>query len=285
MSNYRTIEKTQSLQRWTVKEPSWKLEEITLHPNTRAEIDPLLAFTKQENKEFILEDCGFNQFPKTKGGVAVNFYGEPGTGKGITAEAIAKALGQKIIQVTHGELDSPYPGECSKNYRRLFKFANEKKAVLFIDEAETALGARLAKVSQSADLGINSVRTTILNILNDFEGVVIFATNRFSDYDRAMSRRILFHVDFPLPDETMREKLWKYHLAKAPISFSYQDAAKLSEGLSGGHIANISLRLVIELVTKPQKERQITQEQLSEQIEKCRKILSVTGQKLELTED
>lgn len=74
-------------------------------------------------------------------------------------------------------------------------------------------------------------------------GVTVFATNLASNYDTAFIRRILGHVEMPLPDADRRAQLWRYHIPdRMPVQLNNGDWERLgaeSEGLSGGDILNI----------------------------------------------
>lgn len=117
--------------------------------------------------------------------VILNFYGKAGTGKSMTAEAVAKALNKKVYHINYFELESKYVGETPKNIRRAFECATRDDAVLIFDEADSFLGKRLSSVTQSADYGVNITRSVLLMELEKFSGVVVFTTNLISNYDEA----------------------------------------------------------------------------------------------------
>ena len=146
-------------------------------------------------------------------------------------------------------LESEYVGGTSKNLTEVFECARETQSLLFFDEADTILSKRIANLSHAADHGVNSTKGTLLTLLNKFDGVIIFATNRFDVYDPAFLRRILFHIEFSPPDALMRDSLWKLHLSqKVPKSFAYQKAVDFSDGLCGGDIRNIAIKLALKLL-------------------------------------
>ena len=57
-----------------------------------------------------------------------------------------------------------------------------------------------------------------LKLLDEHSNLVIFASNRFEDYDRAFVSRIVFTIRFPQPDQECRERLWEARLAATPIA-------------------------------------------------------------------
>ena len=141
-------------------------------------------------------------------------------------------------------------GQTSDNLSSVFQIATEKNALLFFDEADTLLSRRISNLSQAADYGVNSVKGTLLTLLEKFNGISIFATNLFGNYDDAVLRRILFNIEFLPPDVAMRIQLWKFHLGQTlPKTVSDEQLAEISDGLCGGDIKNITLKLGLSLLT------------------------------------
>jgi ATPase family associated with various cellular activities (AAA) len=169
--------------------------------------------------------------------MAVNFRGPPGTGKTLAAHAIAHRLGLRILSARLSDLESKFHGDGPKNLAALFATAKNEHALLFIDEAESLLSRRFAQPEQAAESAINSMRTELLQALDAFEGLVIFASNLPHSYDAAIESR-LFHVDFGLPDRDTRLRMWRAHLpSQLPIApdVSLEELAEV-ENVSGRDI-------------------------------------------------
>lgn len=78
--------------------------------------------------------------------------------------------------------------------------------------------------------------------------IVIFTTNFFKNYDRAFVRRILFNIHFPDPTKEELTKLWEFHLTpKVPKDVSYEQIADMSEGLTGGDVKHLTLKICTRL--------------------------------------
>ena len=258
-------EKAQTL----VEQPKWTLEEVALSKSTLEQIDQMVAYIK--NRDKLLNDWEFNRFLKTGSALSINFFGIPGTGKSITAEAIARKLEMPIIKVNYGELESSFVGGTSDNLASVFKLAEETKSLLFFDEADAVLSRRISNLSQAADHGVNSAKSTLLTLLDKFNGIIVFATNLFDNYDEAFLRRILFNIQFLAPDLAMREQLWRFHLSqKVPKEVSYEDLANISDGLCGGDIKNITIKLGLKLLTE--KVKSIDEALVREEIETYNEI-------------
>lgn len=199
------------------------------------------TLTKLRHHKTIYEDWEFASVDPVGRGTILNFYGPPGTGKSMAGEALAGTLKLPLIHIGIAELESKFLGETAKNIQAAFHAAHERGAVLFFDEADTLLGARLTSVTQGIDNEVNSMRSTMLIELERFEGIAIFASNFARNYDEAFRSRITSHIRFDLPDLRSREKLWRKMLIQTiPVSgdreLLIQQCAESSDGFSGREI-------------------------------------------------
>jgi len=225
-------------------------DDVILSAATRVQIDEGIA--KLRFHKTIYEDWNFGSVDKQGRSVILNFFGAPGTGKTLTAEAFAGTLNLPIIKLGIAELESKFMGETSKNIQAVFKAATEANAVLFFDEADTLLGKRLSSVTQGIDNEVNAMRSTLLIELENFNGIAIFATNFAKNYDEAFRSRISHHIYFDVPDLAARKKLWsKMLVEQIPLCGEREQfidwAAELSEGFSGREIRTC-MRLVLPKV-------------------------------------
>jgi SpoVK/Ycf46/Vps4 family AAA+-type ATPase len=201
--------------------------------------------------------------------IAINFFGSPGTGKTFCAETIAEHLKKKIIRVNYAEIESKYVGETPKNITAAFNKAKETDSVLFFDEADSILGKRLTNVTQSADHGVNVSRSVMLLQLDKFDGVVIFASNLAKNYDEAFVRRILAHIEFELPDQECRIKLWNYLLPKEiprEEDVNFEWLANESNALSGGDILNVVIASASRAVQRTGDNQKVFRYDFAEEI-------------------
>lgn len=225
---------------FTVETPLRQLKHLVTAESTLKQIRSLL--TKIKYKQVLYEDFGLGEIDPYGGRTAINLYGPPGTGKSFAAEAIANELGMGLIRANYAEIESKFVGDTPKNIKAAFQKARETNAVLFFDEADSILGRRLSNITQSTDHAVNVSRSVMLLELDRFSGVTVFATNLASNYDPAFVRRILGHIEMPLPDEQARLRLWRYHIpSRLPVQLSEADWARLvfeTHGLAGGDILN-----------------------------------------------
>jgi len=216
--------------------------EVILSPETRRMFDE--AIGAMRHHKTIYTDWGFGEVDPMGRNMILNLYGPPGTGKTLAAEALAGTLNRKYIHIGISELESKYVGDTAKNIASAFKSAAEENALLFFDEADTLLGARLSSVTQGIDNEINAMRSTLLIELERFNGVVVFATNFAKNYDSAFVSRIRYHIEFKLPDFEGRKQLWNRMLvAGVPLdeerALIVDRAAAASDGLSGREIRTV----------------------------------------------
>src|SRR5438874_6430500 len=171
---------------------------------------------------------------------SLNFHGPPGTGKTLAAHAIAHSLNRSILVASYAEIESKFHGEGPKNVKAIFHAAERDHAILFIDEADSLLSKRLTEVTQGSEQAINSMRSQLFICLQEFRGVVIFATNLVENYDRAFETRVR-HLHFPLPDEHCRREIWHRHLVpQLPVAedVSPDQLAAYADDICGRDIRN-----------------------------------------------
>lgn len=141
-------------------EPRFSLEQVALNEEVRAKVRTAISAVRHRKK--MSEEWGMSEYFTGSRAIILNFYGKAGTGKSMTAEAVAQALGKKVYHINYSELESKYVGETPKNIRKAFECATRDDAVLIFDEADSFLGKRLTSVTQSADYGVNITRSVLL---------------------------------------------------------------------------------------------------------------------------
>lgn len=261
--------------KFKITAPRYGLDEVVLSRDTRDRLESLLA--RLEHHATIYGTWGLDEVDKTGRRVSINLYGPPGTGKTMCAEGLASRMGRPILMINYADLESKYVGETPKNIVAAFDAARERNAVLFFDEADSILGRRLTNVTQSADHGVNVSRSTMLLQLDRFEGIVVFATNLFRNYDAAFVRRILGHVELPLPDSECRTRLAsRLFVSKLPKSpeITAEWYSEVTNGLSGGEMLNGIVNAALRAVRRPENERQLEREDLLSEVEELRKAKS-----------
>lgn len=232
--------------------PVRTFDDVILPPATRRMLDSALA--QVHNHALIFGRWGLGERHTTGLGLAFNFAGPPGTGKTICAEAIAGALGKKLLAVNYAEVESMWAGETPKNVAALFRTAAEEDSVLFFDEADAIAARRSVASATQFQRESNTTVNVLLRELEGFNGVVIFATNLAANFDPAFERRIRTHVRFEMPGATERERIWQVqiHPTYTPLAEDVDFTALASQfAVSGGDIKNAVLKAAAAAAAEP----------------------------------
>lgn len=204
----------------------------------RKKIDSIkAAISQHKNSVKIFEEWGFNDTFEKGTAVSLLFYGIPGTGKTLMAQAITEELKKKLMVISTGDLETAEPGGFERKVKKVFKDAKKNEDVILFDECDSLLVDRnfLGAIMAAQ---VNSILTEIEN----FEGVVIFTTNRLGKLDPALERRITAKIEFSFPTKEERVQIWRRLIPKkCPLSKDV-DLKKLAEfPLPGGNIKNCVL--------------------------------------------
>ncbi len=159
----------------------------------------------------------------------VLLHGRPGTGKSFAARCLAGELDRPLRVIRPEQVRGMFWGETEKHLRRVFDEAEDKGAVLLIDEADDWLGRRDALREP-----YRSQATMLLTIIEDYQGVLVLTTNRSEAIDPAVFRRVDHAIPFPAPDLPGRMALWARQLGEIPPAAL---AVLASIPLTGGDIA------------------------------------------------
>lgn len=188
-------------------QPKFTFDQLVLAPDVEERL--LEAISVLQNREKLFDEWNLKAIMSPS--VLLNLYGDTGTGKSMTAEALASKLGKKIIRTTYADIESKYHGEGPKRLKALFLAAKKQDAVLFIDEADSMLSARLTSVNDGSAQAINSMRSQLLISLENHDGIVIFATNLIENYDKAFLTRLIC-LELKRPTKEARRDIWYNHL-------------------------------------------------------------------------
>ncbi|KAH8062639.1 ATP binding protein [Aureococcus anophagefferens] len=191
----------------------------------------------------------FRQFglPPSKG---VLFYGPPGCGKTLLAQAVAHECGANFISIKGPELLTMWFGESEANVRNLFEKARASApCILFFDEIDAiakARGSGQGGASEAGDRVINQILTEIDGVGARKDVFVIGATNRPEVLDAAITRpgRLDTLVYIPLPDEASRRAVFAAALRNSPVdgAVDLDLLARATPGFSGADCTEVCKR-------------------------------------------
>ena len=190
----------------------------------------------------VYEDWGLAKKSSLGRGVAALFAGQSGTGKTMAAEVIANDLGLDVYKIDLSGLVSKYIGETEKNLARVFEEASDTNAILFFDEADAVFGKR-SEVKDSHDRYANIEVSYLLQKMEEYDGIVVLATNLRSNLDDAFLRRMRAIVEFPFPEVDDRLRIWERTFSPGAPKAPDVDLAFMARQfrIAGGNIRNIVL--------------------------------------------
>ena len=198
-----------------------------------------------------------NDIIRGKGeGVVFLFYGPPGCGKTLTAEAIADMLKRPLYQVSMGELGTT-PGDLEKSLKNVLQMCEKWRALVLLDEADSFVEQR----SESSGIVRNSMVSVMLKMIEYFQGVLFLTTNRVETFDPAFQTRITAAIKYDKLDVASRTVVWRNLIATS----GHENCLKSKGGdvdvevlgaydLNGRSIKN-ALRLALSLAMAEAVER------------------------------
>jgi len=220
------------------------LDDVIVPTSTRAELELGLAWVRHRRRVFGTWGLGQKIFAGR--GLACLFFGPPGTGKTMAAQAMANALGLDLFRIDLSQVVSKYIGETEKNLAGIFAAAESASAILFFDEADALFGKR-TEVSDAHDRYANVETGFLLQRMEMHEGVTILATNLHQNLDDAFLRRMAIVAEFPLPQLDERQRIWERLLPAGDYRGVDVDVGLLARAfaLSGGEIRNAVLAAAV----------------------------------------
>lgn len=212
----------------SVSYPKTRLSDMALAEPLRRRLDRLLTEQRQRDR---LQQHGFTPMRK------LLLVGPPGTGKTMTAAALAGELGLPLFNIQLDALITKYLGETAAKLRLVFEAIQSTRGVYLFDEFDALGGERGMK----NDVGeIRRVLNSFLQFLeqDESDSLVLAATNHQGLLDRALFRRFDGVLEYALPSAPIAVKLMQDHLALLNTDgVDWTRASKAAEGLSHAEIA------------------------------------------------
>jgi hypothetical protein len=217
-------------------ETAMEWEDLVLNPQTLAQVRELEAWVK--HGDTLLYHWGMSK--KLKRGYRSLFYGPPGTGKTLTATLLGKYTNREVYRVDLSMVVSKFIGETEKNLATLFAKAENKGWILFFDEADALFGKRTG-VRDAHDKYANQEASYLLQRVENFDGLVILASNFKNNIDEAFCRRFQSIVHFPMPKSNERLCMWGKAFPEHILLHGQVDLSEIAHKfeLSGASIMNV----------------------------------------------
>lgn len=234
------LDKEKNLPLLTVTAASRSLNDIVLSEQNLSVIERILL---ENRKTDVLKSYGLKPIDK------ILFYGPPGCGKTITAEAIAFELELPLVLIRLDSIVSSFLGETSSNLRNVFEYINKNRMVVLFDEFD-ALGRERSDSSEHGE--IKRVVNALLQMFDSYKGnsILIAATNHESDLDSAVWRRFDEVLSFDLPDNNQIKKLLEMKLRGVRRNFKedIQTISQKFKGMSHADIERILRRAIKDMI-------------------------------------
>jgi SpoVK/Ycf46/Vps4 family AAA+-type ATPase len=214
--------------------------DLVLPPRPVQQLREVCAAAKY--RAVVFGQWGFERRLSLGKGLNVLLCGTSGTGKTLAASLLAQELGLDLYKIDLSLVVSKYIGETEKQLSQIFREAKSSNAILFFDEADALFGKR-SEVKDAHDRYANIEVGYLLQKMDEYEGIVILATNFRKNMDEAFTRRIHHIIEFPLPEAQYRLQIWKTLIPPdAPLAedVNFGFLARQFE-LAGGNIRNAVL--------------------------------------------
>ncbi|EGO3121878.1 ATP-binding protein [Campylobacter jejuni] len=220
-------------------EPSTDINDIIMPENTKELLENIL---KQQDKKVLerLHSWGIKSNKNIE--AKIIFYGPAGTGKTMSALAMAKSMKKSVLSFDCSKILSKWVGESERNVRKIFDtYKNivqtcKQSPILLLNEADQFLSTRVDG-SSGSDKMHNQMQNIFLEQIERFSGVIIATTNFLESLDSAFSRRFDYKIEFKKPDFKDRLKIWEKFLPKKALFEKDFDINILSNyELSGAQI-------------------------------------------------
>ncbi|HDR9269296.1 TPA: ATP-binding protein [Burkholderia cepacia ATCC 25416] len=223
----------------SVKYPSDRLSQMVLTDDVRTKLDRIL----REQRE-VERLKAYDLAPRRK----ILLVGRPGTGKTMTAGALAGELRLPLFTVRFDSLITKFMGESSSKLRLVFDALKQTRGVYFFDEFDS-LG--LQRGSQHDVAEMRRTLNMFLQLLDqdDSDSLILAATNHAKDLDIALFRRFDDVVRYAVPNAEQIERLLRNRLASyVAMSFNFERVTSAAEGQSQAEISRACIDTIKDTI-------------------------------------
>lgn len=208
-------------------------DNLILSPRTIAQLERIIREFKDAD---ILATYNLNYKKK------ILLCGQPGTGKTFSVQIVSSLLHIPLVYIRFDAIISSYLGETAGNLRKVFDFIENGTWIVLFDEFDI-IGKNRDDVHEHGE--IKRVVNNFLQMLDNFKGdsILFAATNHQSMLDSAIWRRFDAVIEYEIPDETTRQKLFENYLRpiKRDKKINLSQAARATQGLSPADIEMIAV--------------------------------------------
>ena len=226
----------------------YTLDDLKLPKEQKQQLHHICAHVWQRHKVF--DEWNMESRFMYGRNVSALFVGPPGTGKTMAVHVLSDMLELPLYRIDISQIVDKYIGETEKRLEEVFNIAEKNNAILFFDEADSIFGKR-SEVNDAKDKYANTEVSYILQRMEEYDGIVILATNYKKNIDEAFMRRIRYLVEFTLPVEEIRRQIWESSFApEVPLEDVDFDYLARQFEFAGGNIKNIVLNAVFKAASE-----------------------------------
>lgn len=186
-------------------------------------LDYFLYFIQYQNE---MKMDFHNQGHFLQKSISALFHGKSGTGKTYAAKAIAGELGRRLLIADLSKINDKYIGETEKHLDDIFYTASRYNCILFFDEADVLFTKR-TEVQQANDKYANVSTAYLLQKIENFDGVIILATNLIHNFDDAFLRRLSMIIKFEESTEETRYFMFNELCSQIEHDLDFEVLAKI----------------------------------------------------------
>lgn len=211
----------------TVTHPSSRLADMVLEEQSASQLQRIV---KEQRQLARIREHGLS--PRRK----LLLVGPPGTGKTMTASALAGELGVPLFLVRLDALITKYMGETAAKLRQVFDAVADMRGVYFFDEFD-AIGSQRGLANDVGE--IRRVLNSFLQMIEQDQSnsLIVAATNHPEILDYALFRRFDDVIEYHLPTPSQAVDMIKHRLGSyAPKPFRKDSLGKQVDGLNYAEI-------------------------------------------------
>ena len=181
-------------------------EQLVINKQLNEDFNHVLDWVKHKNEMEKIWQEG-------RKGYRCLFHGPSGTGKTFAACILGKEAKKEVYRIDLSMVVSKFIGETEKNLELIFARAEHKDWILFFDEADALFGKR-TNIRDAHDKYANQEASYLLQRIEDYDGLVVLATNMKNNIDESFLRRFDSDLKFTMPSMNERKKIWQNSFPK-----------------------------------------------------------------------